>query len=54
MPKIDLNNLEIRTCNSDDVKEIYNIQEIVINNFKENEKNYFFTFYRRMVFKNCK
>lgn len=44
MPKIDLNNLEIRTCNSDDVKDIYNIQEIVINNFKENEKSYFLPF----------
>ena len=44
MPKIDLNNLEIRTCNSDDVNEIYNIQEIVINDFKENEKGYFLPF----------
>ena len=44
MPKIDLNNLEIRTCNSDDVKDIYNIQEIVINDFKENEKGYFLPF----------
>lgn len=44
MPKIDLNNLEIRTCNSDDVKDIYNIQEIVINNFKENQKGYFLPF----------
>lgn len=44
MPKIDLNNLKIRTCNSDDVQDIYNIQEIVINNFKENEKGYFLPF----------
>lgn len=44
MTKIDLNNLEVRTCNSDDVKDIYNIQEIVINNFKKNEKGYFFPF----------
>lgn len=44
MPKIDLNNLEIRTCNSNDVKDIYNIQEIVINNFKDEEKGYFLSF----------
>ena len=58
MPKIDLNNLEIRTCNSNDVKDIYNIQEIVINNFKDEEKGYFLPFteewyldshYKRMV-----
>lgn len=42
--KIDSNNLEIRTCNSSDVKDIYNIQEIVINNFKKNEKGYFLPF----------
>lgn len=44
MPKINLNNLEIRTCNSIDVKDIYNIQEIVINNFKKEEKGYFLPF----------
>ena len=44
MPKINLNNLEIITCNSNDVKDIYNIQEIVINNFKEEEKGYFLPF----------
>ena len=44
MPKINLNNLEIRTCNSNDVKDIYNIQEIVINNFKKEEKGYFLPF----------
>lgn len=44
MTKIDLNDIEIRTCNSDDVKDIYNIQEKVINNFKENEKGYFLPF----------
>ena len=44
MPKINLNNLEIRTCNSTDVKDIYNIQEIVINNFKKEEKGYFLPF----------
>lgn len=48
MSKIDLNNLEIRTCNSDDVKDIYNIQKIVINNFKEDEKGYFLPFTEEM------
>lgn len=38
MTKIDLNKLEIRTCNSSNVKDIYNIQEEVINNFKIDEK----------------
>ena len=44
MTKIDLNNLDIRICNSNDVKDIYNIQEIVINNFKDEEKGYFLPF----------
>ena len=34
----------IRICNSDDVKDIYDIQKIVINSFKENEKGYFLPF----------
>lgn len=48
MPKIELNNLEIRTCNNSDVKDIYDIQEIVINNFKEDEKGYFLPFTEEM------
>lgn len=44
MSKINLNELVIRICNSDDVKDIYDIQKIVINNFKENEKGYFLPF----------
>ena len=44
MTKIDLNKLKIRTCNSNDVKDIYNIQEEVINHFKDNEKGYFLPF----------
>ena len=32
--KIDVNKVSIRVCNSDDVKEIYNIQETVINGIK--------------------
>ena len=44
MTKIDLNKLKIRICNSSDVKDIYNIQEEVINNFKTDEKGYFLPF----------
>ena len=44
MTKIDLHKLEIRICNSGDVKDIYNIQEEVINNFVTNEKGYFLPF----------
>lgn len=44
MQKIDLNNLRIRKCNIDDVKDIYDIQEKVINKFSENEKGYFLPF----------
>ena len=41
MTKIDLNKLIIRICDSNDVKDIYNVQEEVINYFKPNEKGYF-------------
>lgn len=44
MSKININNLKIRICNSNDVKDIYNLQEIVIENFKEEEKGYFLPF----------
>lgn len=44
MQKIDLNNLKIRKCNIGDVKDIYDIQEKVINKFNENEKGYFLPF----------
>ena len=44
MSNINLNELVIRICNSDDVKDIYDIQKIVINSFKENEKGYFLPF----------
>lgn len=43
MTKININDLKIRICNSNDVKDIYNLQEIAIENFKEEEKGYFFT-----------
>lgn len=42
--KINTQDIEIRLCTSDDVKDIYNIQNIVIDNFKENEKGYFLPF----------
>lgn len=51
MTKIDLNKLEIRTCNSNDVKDIYNIQEEVINSFKTDEKGYFLPFTEESYFR---
>ena len=44
--------IKIRKCTVDDVDSIYNIQNIVIDNFKEEEKGYFFTFQKRNIFKN--
>ena len=44
MKKININDLEIRLCSSEDVKHIYEIQNIVIDNFKESEKGYFLPF----------
>lgn len=41
---IDKDDLEIRLCTSEDVKEIYKLQNIVIEYFKENEKGYFLPF----------
>ncbi len=42
--KINTENIQIRLCNSNDVDDIYEIQNIVINNFKESEKGYFLPF----------
>ena len=36
--------IDIRLCTTDDVKDIFNLQNIVIENFKENEKGYFLPF----------
>lgn len=44
MNKIKIDSFDIRICNSKDVRDIYNIQNIVIDNFKENEKGYFLPF----------
>ena len=41
---INTNDLKIRLCTSEDVKEIYKLQNIVIDYFKENEKGYFLPF----------
>ncbi len=53
MIKIDLDKLQIRVCESDDVKDIYRIQEEVIGAFNEDEKGYFLPFaeksYARIV-----
>lgn len=37
-------NIKIRKCTNNDVEEIYKIQNIVIDNFKEDEKGYFLPF----------
>ena len=34
----------IKKCTTNDVNDIYNIQKIVIDNFKEEEKGYFLPF----------
>ncbi len=44
MSKIDPTKIEIRLCNSNDIEEIYDIQNIVIDHFQENEKGYFLSF----------
>lgn len=42
--KIDKDKITIRLCTEKDVKDIYDIQNIVIDNFKEEEKGYFLSF----------
>ena len=42
--KINREEIEIKLCNSEDVHDIYKIQNIVIDHFKENEKGYFLPF----------
>lgn len=42
--KINTNDLVIRICTSKDVKNIYELQNIVIEYFKENENGYFLPF----------
>ncbi len=42
--KINIKDIEIKLCTSEHVKEIFEIQNIVINNFKEDEKGYFLPF----------
>lgn len=44
MTKIDVDKVDIRICTSNDVKDIYNVQNIVINYFKDEEKGYFLPF----------
>lgn len=41
---INTNDLKIRLCTSEDAKDIYELQNIVIEYFKENEKGYFLPF----------
>lgn len=44
-------NIKIKKCTSSDVDSICNIQNIVIDNFKEEEKGYFLPF-KKNIFKN--
>ena len=41
---INIEEIDIRLCTTRDVKDIFNLQNIVIENFKENEKGYFLPF----------
>ena len=41
---INIEEINIRLCTTGDVKDIFNLQNIVIENFKENEKGYFLPF----------
>lgn len=41
---MDKKKFKIRLCNSNDVEDIYKIQNIVIDNFKNEEKGYFLPF----------
>ena len=38
---INIEKIDIRLCTISNVKDIFNLQTIVIENFKENEKGYF-------------
>lgn len=42
--KINIKDLKIKLCDSKDVKDIYKIQNIIIDNFKDTEKGYFLPF----------
>ena len=41
---INIEEIDIKLCTTRDVKDIFNLQNIVIENFKENEKGYFLPF----------
>ncbi len=41
---VNIEDLEIRLCTSEDVKDIYELQNIVIDYFKEDEKGFFLPF----------
>ena len=45
-------NIEIRKCTINDVDEIYNIQNIIIENFEQEEKGIFLPFKKRNILKN--
>lgn len=41
---INTENIKIRLCNSNDIDSIHNIENILIDNVKKNEKGYFLPF----------
>ena len=43
---INIEEIDIKLCTTRDVKDIFNLQNIVIENFKENEKGYFLPLYK--------
>lgn len=47
--KINKDDLQIKLCTSSDVKDIYKIQNVVIDNFKENEKDFFFLLKKKAI-----
>ena len=49
--KIHTENIKIRLCNSNDVDGIHKIENIAINDFKKNEKEYFLSFKKETYFR---
>ena len=46
---INIEEIDIKLCTTRDVKDIFNLQNIVIENFKENEKVIFFLLKNQVI-----
>lgn len=46
---INIEEIDIKLCTTRDVKDIFNLQNFVIENFKENEKGYFLPFKKSSI-----